>query len=105
MGLNRSPEPTVLPQLNSNHAYHCTFAPAQAQPSRKRQLKLKPCSTSPRPSSYLSKADLPGSKKDVKLEVKIDKIKSSIMENGVLIVTVPKEEIKKTAIKSTEISG
>lgn len=79
-------------------------AQAQAQPSRKHQLKLKPCSTSPRPSSYLSKADLPGSK-EVKLEVKIDKIKLSIMENGVLIVTVPKEEIKKTAIKSTEISG
>lgn len=49
------------------------------------------------------KADLPGSKEEVKLEVKIDKIKAA-MENGVLIVTVPKEEIKKTAIKSTEIS-
>ena len=50
------------------------------------------------------KADIPGSKEEVKLEVKIDKIKEA-MENGVLIVTVPKEEIKKTAIKSTEISG
>lgn len=56
------------------------------------------------PKAHVFKADLPGSKEEVKLEVKIDKIKEA-MENGVLIVTVPKEEIKKTAIKSTEISG
>ncbi|CAL5213334.1 unnamed protein product [Lathyrus oleraceus] len=35
---------------------------------------------------------------------KMDKVKAS-MENGVLTVTVPKEEIKKAELKSIEISG
>jgi HSP20 family protein len=35
---------------------------------------------------------------------KMDQVKAS-MENGVLTVTVPKEEIKKPEIKSIEISG
>ncbi|XP_050901747.1 18.1 kDa class I heat shock protein-like [Lathyrus oleraceus] len=35
---------------------------------------------------------------------KMDKVKAS-MENGVLTVTVPKEEIKKAEVKSIEISG
>ncbi|KAI5675075.1 hypothetical protein M9H77_06025 [Catharanthus roseus] len=35
---------------------------------------------------------------------KMDQIKAS-MENGVLTVTVPKEEIKKADVKSIEISG
>jgi HSP20 family protein len=36
--------------------------------------------------------------------VKMDKVKAS-MENGVLTVTVPKEEIKKPQVKSIQISG
>ncbi|XAR60672.1 hypothetical protein NMG60_11034140 [Bertholletia excelsa] len=35
---------------------------------------------------------------------KMDQVKAS-MENGVLTVTVPKEEVKKTDVKSIEISG
>ncbi|CAH9098219.1 unnamed protein product [Cuscuta epithymum] len=35
---------------------------------------------------------------------KLDQVKAS-MENGVLTVTVPKEEVKKPEIKSIEISG
>ncbi|KAJ0979593.1 hypothetical protein J5N97_015067 [Dioscorea zingiberensis] len=35
---------------------------------------------------------------------KVDKVKAA-MENGVLTVTVPKEEVKKPEIKSIEISG
>ena len=35
---------------------------------------------------------------------KMDQIKAS-MENGVLTVTVPKEEVKKPEVKSIEISG
>ncbi|WVZ24875.1 hypothetical protein V8G54_003419 [Vigna mungo] len=35
---------------------------------------------------------------------KVDKVKAS-MENGVLTVTVPKEEIKKADVKAIEISG
>jgi HSP20 family protein len=35
---------------------------------------------------------------------KMDQVKAS-MENGVLTVTVPKEEIKKPEVKSIEISG
>jgi HSP20 family protein len=34
----------------------------------------------------------------------MDQVKAS-MENGVLTVTVPKEEIKKPEVKSIEISG
>jgi len=36
--------------------------------------------------------------------VKVDKVKAS-MENGVLTVSVPKEEIKKPDVKAIEISG
>ncbi|KAF4349447.1 hypothetical protein G4B88_026227 [Cannabis sativa] len=36
--------------------------------------------------------------------VKMDQIKAA-MENGVLTVTVPKEEVKKPDVKSIEISG
>ncbi|KAJ0979588.1 hypothetical protein J5N97_015062 [Dioscorea zingiberensis] len=35
---------------------------------------------------------------------KVEQVKAS-MENGVLTVTVPKEEVKKTEVKSVEISG
>jgi HSP20 family protein len=35
---------------------------------------------------------------------KMDQVKAA-MENGVLTVTVPKEEIKKPQVKSIEISG
>ena len=35
---------------------------------------------------------------------KMDQVKAS-MENGVLTVTVPKEEVKKPEVKSIEISG
>ena len=35
---------------------------------------------------------------------KVDQVKAS-MENGVLTVTVPKEEIKKPDVKAIEISG
>jgi len=35
---------------------------------------------------------------------KADQVKAS-MENGVLTVTVPKEEVKKPDVKSIEISG
>ncbi|QCD84400.1 HSP20 family protein [Vigna unguiculata] len=35
---------------------------------------------------------------------KVDKVKAS-MENGVLTVTVPKEEVKKAEVKAIEISG
>lgn len=104
MGLNRSPEPTVPSPTKLKPCLSLHQLKLNPLESTSSNSKLKPCSTSPRPSSYLSEADLPGSK-EVKLEVKIDKIKLSIMENGVLIVTVPKEEMKKTAIKSTEISG
>ncbi|KAL3521163.1 hypothetical protein ACH5RR_019312 [Cinchona calisaya] len=36
--------------------------------------------------------------------VKVDQVKAS-MENGVLTVTVPKEEVKKADVKAIEISG
>uniref|UniRef100_A0A1U7W6B6 18.1 kDa class I heat shock protein-like n=2 Tax=Nicotiana sylvestris TaxID=4096 RepID=A0A1U7W6B6_NICSY len=36
--------------------------------------------------------------------VKMDQVKAS-MENGVLTVTVPKEEVKKPEVKAIEISG
>lgn len=35
---------------------------------------------------------------------KVDQVKAA-MENGVLTVTVPKEEVKKPDVKSIEISG
>ncbi|KAG6511579.1 hypothetical protein ZIOFF_029652 [Zingiber officinale] len=35
---------------------------------------------------------------------KVDQVKAS-MENGVLTVTIPKEEVKKPEVKSIEISG
>ena len=35
---------------------------------------------------------------------KVDKVKAS-MENGVLTVTVPKEEVKKADVKNIQISG
>ncbi|KAJ4750023.1 hypothetical protein LUZ62_084428 [Rhynchospora pubera] len=79
------------------------------------------------PEAHVFKADLPGIKKEeVKVEVeegnvlqisgertrenelpenaKMDQIKAA-MENGVLTVTVPKEEVKKPEVKSIEISG
>ncbi|XP_042507600.1 18.1 kDa class I heat shock protein-like [Macadamia integrifolia] len=37
-------------------------------------------------------------------DVKIDQVKAA-MENGVLTVTVPKEEVKKPEVKAIEISG
>ncbi|XP_021278650.1 class I heat shock protein-like [Herrania umbratica] len=37
-------------------------------------------------------------------DVKMDQVKAS-MENGVLTVTVPKEELKKHEVKTIEISG
>ncbi|XP_051121842.1 18.2 kDa class I heat shock protein-like [Andrographis paniculata] len=36
--------------------------------------------------------------------VKMDQVKAA-MENGVLTVTVPKEEVKKTEVKAVDISG
>ena len=37
-------------------------------------------------------------------DAKTDEVKAS-MENGVLTVTVPKEEVKKAEVKAIEISG
>ncbi|KAK4416736.1 class I heat shock protein [Sesamum alatum] len=86
------------------------------------------------PEAHVFKADVPGLKKEeVKVEVedgnvlqisgersvrrgeerhmaplpenaKMDQIKAS-MENGVLTVTVPKEEVKQPEVKAIEISG
>nr|GEV17217.1 17.3 kDa class I heat shock protein-like [Tanacetum cinerariifolium] len=61
--------------------------------------------------AHVFKVDLLGIKKEeVKVEVeddknaKMDQIKAEI-ENGVLTITVPKEEVKKPNVKSIEISG
>ncbi|KAK6927039.1 Alpha crystallin/Hsp20 domain [Dillenia turbinata] len=84
------------------------------------------------PEAHVFKADLPGMKKEeVKVEVeegmvlqisgernfekgdkndklpenaKVDDVKAS-MENGVLTVTVPKEEVKRPEVKFIEITG
>ncbi|GJV81113.1 17.3 kDa class I heat shock protein [Tanacetum coccineum] len=75
------------------------------------------------PEAHVFKADLPGIKKEEgKVEVeddqgvtdyrrfmlpenaKMDQIKAA-MENGVLTITVPKEEVKKPDVKSIEISS
>ncbi|KAK1296471.1 17.3 kDa class I heat shock protein [Acorus calamus] len=79
------------------------------------------------PEAHVFKADLPGLKKEeVKVEVeegrggeeqrevleevqaaggaKVDQVKAA-MENGVLTVTVPKEEVKKPEVKAIDISG
>ena len=48
------------------------------------------------PEAHVLKADIPGLKKE--------EVKAS-MENGVLTVTVPKEEIKKPDVKAIEISA
>ncbi|KAF9614302.1 hypothetical protein IFM89_017282 [Coptis chinensis] len=60
------------------------------------------------PEAHIFKVDIPGFKKEeVKVEVeegRVDEVKAS-MENGVLTVTVPKEEVKKSEVKSVEISG
>uniref|UniRef100_A0A2N9ED77 SHSP domain-containing protein n=1 Tax=Fagus sylvatica TaxID=28930 RepID=A0A2N9ED77_FAGSY len=75
------------------------------------------------PEAHIFKADLPGLKKEeMKVEVeegrilqisgefrlpenaKLDQVKAS-MENGVLTVTVPEEEEKKSEAKNIEISG
>ncbi|KAJ3691647.1 hypothetical protein LUZ61_020811 [Rhynchospora tenuis] len=46
---------------------------------------------------FLRRFRLPG-------KVKVDQVKAT-MENGVLTVTVPKEEVKKPEVKAIEISG
>ncbi|KAH7670391.1 Small heat shock protein HSP20 protein [Dioscorea alata] len=81
------------------------------------------------PEAHVFKADLPGLKEEVKVEekndkwhrverssgkflrrfrllenAKVDQVKAP-MENGVLTVTVPKEEVKKPEIKSIEFSS
>ncbi|KAG2541882.1 hypothetical protein PVAP13_9NG706700 [Panicum virgatum] len=49
------------------------------------------------PEAHVFKADVPGLKKE-------EQIRAS-MENGVLTVTVPKEEVQKPEVKSIQISG
>ncbi|CAN1167439.1 18.1 kDa class I heat shock protein (Fragment) [Linum perenne] len=82
------------------------------------------------PEAHVFKADLPGlTKEQVKVEVeddrvlqisgesgkfmrrfrlpenaKMDQVKAS-MENGVLTISVPKEQVKKPDVKAIEISG
>ncbi|RVW60761.1 17.5 kDa class I heat shock protein [Vitis vinifera] len=67
------------------------------------------------PKAHLFRANLPEVKKDeVKVEVEKrrllqisgerNEVKAS-MENGVLTMTVPKEEVKKAEIKAIEIFG
>ncbi|WOL13557.1 class I heat shock protein-like [Canna indica] len=84
------------------------------------------------PEAHVFKADLPGVKEEVKVKeteeknekwhrverssskflrmfrlpenAEVDEVKAT-MENGVLTVTVPKEEKKKPEVKSIEISG
>ncbi|KAF3327722.1 heat shock protein (hsp18.1) [Carex littledalei] len=67
-------------------------------------LGLFPTSPSRNPKGARVQARPPWKQGGGQVGSEEDKIKAA-MENGVLIVTVPKEEIKKTAIKSTEISG
>ncbi|GJS37208.1 17.3 kDa class I heat shock protein-like protein [Tanacetum coccineum] len=66
------------------------------------------------PEAHVFKADLPGIKKEeVKVEVEDGRVLQITgernikagMENGVLTITVPKEEVKKPDVKSIEISG
>ncbi|KAF1884485.1 hypothetical protein Lal_00028362 [Lupinus albus] len=61
---------------------------------------------------HVLKADIPGLKKEeVKVEIEDDRVLQisdqvkAAMENGVLTITVPKEEIKKPHVKAIEISG
>ncbi|CBI31561.3 unnamed protein product, partial [Vitis vinifera] len=76
------------------------------------------------PEAHVFKADLPGLKKEEKDKwhrverssgkflrrfrlpenAKMDEAEASL-ENGVLTVTVPKEEVKKAEVKAIEISG
>ncbi|KAG2541874.1 hypothetical protein PVAP13_9NG706100 [Panicum virgatum] len=76
------------------------------------------------PEAHVFKADVPGLKKEVKVEVddvnrssgkflrrfrlpenaKTEQISASI-QNGVLTVTVPEEEVKKPEVKPVQITG
>ncbi|GMP23231.1 hypothetical protein CsSME_00000908 [Camellia sinensis var. sinensis] len=61
------------------------------------------------PEAHIFKADLPGNGKFLRRfrlpkNAKVDQF-MAMMENGVLTVTVPKEEVKKPEVKSVQIYG
>ncbi|GKA32009.1 alpha crystallin/HSP20 domain-containing protein [Tanacetum coccineum] len=68
------------------------------------------------PEAHVFKADLPGLKKEERSSgkflrqfrlpdnAKVDQVKAK-MENGVLTVTVPKQEVKKPEVKAIDISN